>query len=295
MDWKKTIFIAHADEDKPKVRTICSDLELYGIDPWLDEKKLLPGDEWDNKIRDAIKNSCLFLAFFSSNSVTKDGYFQREIRTALNRVEEKPPGTVFFIPVLLEPVDLPDIKVGTISINAYQYAKLYEPHGLDQLLKAIAQVISIDFESKDRTKPSDRLEKALTDGGLVLTDHEMVSDRFEIETEKIKSHFPRFTCFCANGRIIHAEGDVVTSYGNTYRIKIEVPQEYPYSPPRILLVNDREIKGSPHRYIDGSLCVMNLNQWSSSLSITFMIAKAAIWLNKCDMWKLNGRWPGKGI
>ena len=292
MDWNKTIFIAHANEDKPKVRAICSDLEKYGIEPWLDENKLLPGDEWDNKIREAIKKSCLFLAFFSSNSVTKDGYFQREIRTALDRVEEKPPGTTFFIPILLEPVDLPNIKVGTISINSYQYARLYESNGLNQLIRAIAQVISIDLDSGKTTKPSDILEKALTEGGLMLTDNEMLSDRMEIEVNKIKDHFPSFLCTSTKGRITSAEGDVSTSHGNKYRIRIEVSREYPYTPPRIIVVNDRDIEGSPHKYIDGSLCVMNLNQWSASLSIAFMIAKASIWLNKCDTWKLNGWWPG---
>jgi hypothetical protein len=54
-----------------------------GIDPWLDEKKLLPGQEWEPEIRKAVRTSDVVLVCLSSSSITKSGFVQKEIRFAL--------------------------------------------------------------------------------------------------------------------------------------------------------------------------------------------------------------------
>ena len=46
-DRKLRIFISYASQDKPIVRDLYSRLESETwIEPWLDEKSLLPGQEW---------------------------------------------------------------------------------------------------------------------------------------------------------------------------------------------------------------------------------------------------------
>ena len=48
----------------------------------------------------------------------------------------------------------------------------------------------------------------------------------------------------------------------------------------------------PHRYFDGSLCMMSPTDWSDMFSIAYLVAKTAVWINKWLYWKKHGRWPG---
>jgi len=96
-DKDNMIFLAHASEDKKVVRKLYHDLKDYGLFPWLDEEDLEPGVKWDNKIREAIKNSRFFLACISSNSTKKDGYIQKELRVALSELERKSPENIQYL------------------------------------------------------------------------------------------------------------------------------------------------------------------------------------------------------
>ena len=49
------IFICHASEDKPAVRELCRRLREAGFAPWLDERELLPGQDWDDRIHAALR------------------------------------------------------------------------------------------------------------------------------------------------------------------------------------------------------------------------------------------------
>jgi len=125
-DKDNMIFLAHASEDKKVVRKLYHDLKDYGLFPWLDEEDLEPGVKWDNKIREAIKNSRFFLACISSNSTKKDGYIQKELRVALSELERKSPENIYFIPILIEEVEIPDISVNTINLRDYHAVRIYQ-------------------------------------------------------------------------------------------------------------------------------------------------------------------------
>lgn len=123
---ENTIFLAHASEDKQIVRELYSDLKHYGLHPWLDEEDLEPGVKWDSKIREAIENSRFFIACITSNSTKKNGYIQKELRVALTELEKKSPENIYFIPVLFEDVEIPDISVSTINLRDYHAVKIYQ-------------------------------------------------------------------------------------------------------------------------------------------------------------------------
>jgi hypothetical protein len=92
---RRPVFLAHAREDKALVKKLYADLKARGLDPWLDEVDLLPGQIWIPK---AIRQAGVFLACLSSRSVAKVGYVQNEFRLALSAFGERPPGTIFLIP-----------------------------------------------------------------------------------------------------------------------------------------------------------------------------------------------------
>src|SRR5512143_1939911 len=102
------VFLCHASQDKAKVRELNRRLLAEPwIDPWLDEEKLLPGQDWDLEIEKAVEASDAVIVCISKQSVTKEGYIQKEIRKVLDIALEKPDETIFIIPLRLDECDLP--------------------------------------------------------------------------------------------------------------------------------------------------------------------------------------------
>ncbi len=128
---KSTVFLCHASEDKESVRKLDKDLTAAGVTTWLDEKDLLPGQDWDLEIRKALKSSTIVLVCLSTNAINKRGYVQKEIVMALDVLDQIPEGQIFLVPVMLEECDLPD------RLSSRHAVKIYEPSGIERLIKAI--------------------------------------------------------------------------------------------------------------------------------------------------------------
>jgi cellulose biosynthesis protein BcsQ len=102
------VFLAHSSFDKPFVRDLYQKLKSEDwIDPWLDEDKLLPGQDWSREISKAVRESDVLLVCLSEKSVEKEGYIQRELKYALDATLEKPEGTIFIIPIRLDNCKVP--------------------------------------------------------------------------------------------------------------------------------------------------------------------------------------------
>lgn len=90
------------------MREIYTRLKAEGwIDPWLDEEKILPGQDWDMEIEKAVEETDAAIVVISHHSITKEGYLQRELKAVIRKAEEKPDGTIFLIPLRLENCDVP--------------------------------------------------------------------------------------------------------------------------------------------------------------------------------------------
>jgi hypothetical protein len=102
------VFLCHSSQDKSFIRKLYQKLcAIEGLDPWLDENKLLPGDDWNYEIRKAIEETNVVIVCISRNSITKEGYVQKEIKHVLDVADEKPEGTIFVIPVKVEECEIP--------------------------------------------------------------------------------------------------------------------------------------------------------------------------------------------
>ena len=51
------VFLCHSSNDKSDVRALCQRLRKQGIDPWLGEERILPGQDWDAEIRKAVRTA----------------------------------------------------------------------------------------------------------------------------------------------------------------------------------------------------------------------------------------------
>ena len=102
-----SIFLAYVQEDGARVERLFEELEGAGFRPWMDRRKLLPGQNWPRSIEEAIETSDFFIACFSRGSVDKKGGFQAEIRYALDCARRVPLDAIFLVPVRLDECRIP--------------------------------------------------------------------------------------------------------------------------------------------------------------------------------------------
>lgn len=125
------VFICHAAEDKPTVRGLYQKLIHAGLDPWLDEEKLLPGQEQKAEIRRAIRTADAALICLSPAMIEKPGDVHSEVRLILEAATRQPDGRIFLIPTRLEPCDVPD------QLSDWQWVDLFADRGWERLLAAL--------------------------------------------------------------------------------------------------------------------------------------------------------------
>jgi hypothetical protein len=130
-DRKLKVFLCHSRDDKPKVRELYRRLVNDGFDAWLDEEKLIPGQEWDLEIRKAVRTADVVLVCLSSGSATKAGYIQKEIRFALDIADEQPEGTIYLIPTRLEDCSVPS------RLSRWQWVDLFNFNGYEKIRTAL--------------------------------------------------------------------------------------------------------------------------------------------------------------
>ncbi|HEV3201781.1 MAG TPA: toll/interleukin-1 receptor domain-containing protein [Bryobacteraceae bacterium] len=128
------VFIAYAKEDASLAARLYDALEAAGFLPWMDSRKLLPGQNWPRAIESAIENSDFFVACFSSASVNKKGRFQAEIRYALDCARRMPLDEIFLMPVRLDACRIP----GTIQ-REFHHVDLFPDwsEGIRRMVTAI--------------------------------------------------------------------------------------------------------------------------------------------------------------
>ncbi len=127
---------------------------------------------------------------------------------------------------------------------------------------------------------------------LTLTPTEMQA-RWYYEGEKLRL-FPAFALLASNGQITAAVGAIDTQYTNTYGIRVAL-DNYPYGLPKVFPKDWTPHPNVPHKYNDGSLCIMRSDQWRQHFTVALVVAKTAVWLGKYELWKRNGnKWPGLG-
>lgn len=125
------VFLCHSSSDKEDIRKLYHRLKGDGIDPWLDEEDLLPGQDWDWAIRRSIRHADAVAVCLSQTSTTKTGYVQKEIKFALDVADEQPEGTIFVIPVRLEECSVPS------RLGHLHRVDLFDDHGYKRLVHAL--------------------------------------------------------------------------------------------------------------------------------------------------------------
>lgn len=80
-----------------------------------------------------------------------------------------------------------------------------------------------------------------------------------------------------------------------YTLAITFPDAYPNVMPQVF-VRKPSLEYSPHRYPNDQICYLHPRTWNPGRhELTFVIARAAKWLSKYEIYRATGQWPGAGI
>ena len=93
------VFVSYARPDVQIVGQVVRFLQSAGFDTWFDLHDLLPGRDWRLVIEREITRARLLILCLSSRSVDRTGFFQKELRLALEQAEMRPRDEVFIIPI----------------------------------------------------------------------------------------------------------------------------------------------------------------------------------------------------
>lgn len=191
------IFLCHSSTDKPVVRDLYGRLVSDGMKPWLDEKDILPGQDWELEIRKAVQNSDIVIACLSRSSITKRGFVQKEIKLALDVADEQPEGTIFLIPLRLDDCEVPQ------RLRSVQWVDYFEPGGYLRLIAALkirSDELGMLLLPQSTNKAAEQIAKIFLDDKAV---RENFIKAFESLSTKefTKSDQFIFDLYTANGEI----------------------------------------------------------------------------------------------
>jgi len=139
------VFIAYVEEDLWFAKKLYRAFEESGFRPWLDKKRLMPGQNWPRAIETAIQTSDFFVACFSRRAISKRGSFHSELRYALFCAAKVPLDEIFLVPLRLD-----DCVVPNRISKQIQYVDLFPnwETGVDRLI----DVIKTQDESRMRKR-----------------------------------------------------------------------------------------------------------------------------------------------
>jgi hypothetical protein len=159
------IFISYASEDESYARKLYDQLRHDGFLPWLDKENILPGQNWQHEIKNAIRNSRIVIILFSSNLINKISFIQKELREAIPEQQNFPPSLTFIIPARLDECDIPHEELEKI-----QYVDLFPDWdaGFSKISKSLDKSFVSQAE-KQNSIDIDWIAKVKEDGKKSIT------------------------------------------------------------------------------------------------------------------------------
>jgi len=193
---KKYVFISYAREDYVLAKRLYSDLKNVGLNPWLDKEKIMVGHNWKTEIDQAIRESSYFCALLSKNSVTKVGYVQKELKKALDILDNYPGSEIFLLPIRLE--DCRPVDERLQDLHWADFFPSYEG-GLKECLRVLAPDHLDDNrsdgrfeqpdEKKDRKNQAKRKPLKKYDN---KQNHQQERAKYELRSEPVKASTDEF-------------------------------------------------------------------------------------------------------
>lgn len=130
---KANVFLIHAHADKEAVYKLFQRMQRKGINAWLDSERLMPGQDWQNEIRNALLKCDTVVVCLSRAFDQKQGYRHEELKLALEKADLLPNNEVFIIPARLEECELPE------SLRHLHRVDLFRTGGFKKLMNVLVE------------------------------------------------------------------------------------------------------------------------------------------------------------
>lgn len=186
-----------------------------GYNVWIDSEKLKPGQSWDFEIKRALDKSTFFVAVISKASYDRRGYLQREIKIALDKLNEKLVDDIFIVPILLDDdVQIPD------HLKSIQAIKVSHPQWQERVRDAFdSQIAKL---GGDRTKAQEK-------GNITWTSSKINESweglpGYEIEVQLFDFYSKEFPKAIEIGQYIR--GQLLECVFRERSVKFDKPSEY---------------------------------------------------------------------
>lgn len=121
--------------------------------------------------------------------------------------------------------------------------------------------------------------------------------RIRSEVAQAATKFALVEAYATSDGGVFVKAGLQTSVGNTYVVTIYFP-DYPYRMPKVFVTKPslRSDSVNVHRYSEGNLCYLHHSFWNPGLhDLSFVLKRIAKWLNKYEIWRISGRWPGAEV
>lgn len=139
------VFLCYASEDRDQVEQLNLDLRTHGIEPWQDKQNLRARDNWDLQLIHVINRVVNYFIVVQTPAMSNqfEGYFHKEIATALDRQQKIADGFRFILPVTLG---------GTDGLDKLQ--QFHQISHVDQLegLAKLVEAIHSDWAQRQKKK-----------------------------------------------------------------------------------------------------------------------------------------------
>ena len=78
------VFISHSSKDEALASKVVSYLEQAGLDVWYDEREIMPGDNWADKVAQGLRESEAMVVLLTPSAMESD-FMRRDIDYALTQ------------------------------------------------------------------------------------------------------------------------------------------------------------------------------------------------------------------
>jgi ubiquitin-protein ligase len=118
--------------------------------------------------------------------------------------------------------------------------------------------------------------------------------RVRQDIQNAREHFPTIEAIPTATGGIYIKAALQTSVGQAYVVSVTF-DNYPSSMPKVTVLAPT-INHGKHMYTSGHICYMHPSYWNPAKhDLKYTLAQAAVWLNKNEVYKQRGVWPGPGI
>ena len=219
------VFLSHASEDKDRfVVGLARQLRESGVDVWLDQWEMKPGDSLVDKIfEEGLKEARAVIIVLSTTSVQKPWVREELNASVVNRISR---GTKL-IPVVIDECDVPE------SLRSTVWQKV---DSLEEYSQSLQRILSAIFDSSDKPaigKPPARFSgSAPLISGLTLVDDLVLREIARLQIEQ-NNGLVTFDQICAEPALTEIPQqellDSLEILGQKYLIKISYVLSAPMS------------------------------------------------------------------